>query len=306
MIEPFQKPFLQDISNTVFAQSGCQVHLLRLDVIHPGISGNKWYKLKYNLEEAVSSGFDTILTFGGAYSNHIHASSIAAAKAGLKSIGVIRGERVEPLNPTLHDAEKNGMVLHFISRSDYRRKNETKFIGEMKRTFGDFYVVPEGGTNSLAVKGTTEILLDITEEYDYIMTSVGTGGTMAGLICGLKGGKRVIGISVLKGDFLVSEVEKLVLAYSGKSYKNWEIIEDYHFGGYAKFNEDLISFINEFRSVTGIALDPIYTGKMMSGLKKMTRKGFFKPNTKVVALHTGGLQGIRGFNDRFGNLIQEE
>jgi 1-aminocyclopropane-1-carboxylate deaminase/D-cysteine desulfhydrase-like pyridoxal-dependent ACC family enzyme len=305
MIEPQQKPFLQDITDIVFAEGGCHLSLLRLDVIHPGISGNKWFKLKYNLEEAVLKGHDTILTFGGAYSNHIHALSIAAAMAGLKSIGVIRGERIEPLNPTLRDAEENGMNLHFISRSDYRRRNDVGFIEEMESNYGDFYLIPEGGTNSLAIKGASEILLELKEDYDCIVTSVGTGGTMAGLICGLKSAKKVIGISALKGGFLRSEVEDLVVEESGKTYKNWQIIDDYHFGGYAKFDGDLISFINEFKSKTGTALDPVYTGKMMYALNEMTRKGFFEPGKKIVALHTGGLQGNRGFNSRFGKLIQE-
>jgi 1-aminocyclopropane-1-carboxylate deaminase/D-cysteine desulfhydrase-like pyridoxal-dependent ACC family enzyme len=303
MIGPYQKPFLQDIADPLFAKAGIQAILLRLDVIHPGISGNKWYKLKYNIEEAVAKQHNTILTFGGAYSNHIHAASIAASSAELKSIGVIRGERVEPLNPTLQDAEANGMILHFVSRTKYRERIKNEFIQELEAKFGRFYLIPEGGTNNLAIKGASEILDEIQIDFDYIITAVGTGGTVAGLISGLNGKKKVIGMPILKGDFLRSDVENLVFGHTRQHFDNWDMINEYHIGGYAKFSKDLITFINNFKTNYGVTLDPIYTGKMMFGLYDLISKHYFPTGSKIIALHTGGLQGIRGFNVRFGNLI---
>jgi 1-aminocyclopropane-1-carboxylate deaminase/D-cysteine desulfhydrase-like pyridoxal-dependent ACC family enzyme len=301
MIVPENKPILQSIDDEIFAERDLHIQMLRLDTIHTGISGNKWYKLKYNLEEAYQSGNDTILTFGGAYSNHIHATSIAAASAGLKSIGIIRGERVDPLNPTLKDAIEQGMLLDFVSRSEYRKWDEEGL--RLQERFGSFYLVPEGGTNNFGIKGASEILHLIETDFDYVVVPVGTGGTIAGIICGLKGKKKVIGISVLKGDFLKNTVAQLVLDYGNSNYSNWSILNNYHFGGYAKFTEELLKFINSFKSDVNISLDPVYTGKMMYSLYDLALKDYFKPGTKIIAIHTGGLQGIRGFNERFGDLI---
>jgi len=303
MIKPASKPDLQHISDAVFDKSGLEVFVLRLDLIHPGISGNKWYKLKYNLKEAIVQGFDTILTYGGAYSNHIHAAAIAASEYKIKSIGIIRGEKVEPLNPTLQDAQDYGMELHFISRSDYRHKNEEHFVNELKERFGNFYLVPEGGTNSYAIKGASEILDEIDIAFDWIITAAGTGGTISGIISRLDGAHNILGVPILKGGFLKEEVESLLFNYSGKGYTNWQMNDDYHFGGYAKFNSELIDFINDFKGSHKIPLDPVYTGKMFYALYDLSRQGHFPKGSKIVAVHTGGLQGIRGFNDRFGNLI---
>ena len=304
MLSPNQKPFLQEIKDSIFVEADLEIYLLRLDLIHPGISGNKWYKLKYNLEEALLKDHDAILTFGGTYSNHIHATATAANRAGLKSIGVIRGERTERLNPTLKDATGQGMILQYVSRTQYRNKYEDGFISELRNRYGDFYIVPEGGSNPLAIKGASEILNEISIDYEYILTAAGTGGTMAGLVSGLKGDKNAVGISVLKGDFLKKEVEKLVFDYTGQHYNNWGIINDYHFGGYAKYTDELISFINTFKRDQDVPLDPVYTGKMMYALYDLAEKGYFRQGSRIIVTHTGGLQGIRGFNERFGKLIR--
>jgi 1-aminocyclopropane-1-carboxylate deaminase/D-cysteine desulfhydrase-like pyridoxal-dependent ACC family enzyme len=303
MNEPSSKPILQRIRDEVFDESELRVYVLRLDIIHPGISGNKWYKLKYNLKQASAKGFDTILTFGGAFSNHIHAASIAAFENEIRSIGIIRGERIEPLNPTLQDAQDFGMELHFISRTEYRQKNDEQFLNGLKEKFGSFYLVPEGGTNSNAIKGASKILDEIDIEFDHIITAVGTGGTVSGIICGLDGESNVLGIPVLKGGFLKNVVEPLVSNYSGKSYSNWEMDDSYHFGGYAKYNSELVDFINDVKNMHDIPLDPVYTGKMFYALYDLSRNGYFQKGSNIVAVHTGGLQGIRGFNNRFGNLI---
>ena len=272
---------------------GVQLFVKREDQIHPFISGNKFRKLKYNLEEAKILGFKTLLSFGGAFSNHITAVAAAGKEFGLNTIGVIRGEElVEEIehNPTLKFAEQCGMQFKFVTREVYRNKTSVHFIEGLKAEFGDFYLLPEGGTNTLAVKGCEEILTEQDTDFDYICCSVGTGGTISGLINCSKPGQQILGFSSLKGDFLKEDIGKFV------EKKNWQLITDYHFGGYAKINETLISFINEFKSNNQIPLDPIYTGKMMFGIFDLLEKGFFSKGSKILAIHTGGLQGVEGVN----------
>ncbi len=303
MLQIKENPFVQEITTNKMSDKGLRLSVLRLDVIHPVISGNKWYKLKYNLEAALQEGH-IVLSFGGAYSNHIHALAAAANEIGLKSIGVIRGEPTLPLNPTLEYASKLGMRLHYVSRAVYREKTSLAFIDELKDKFGSFYLVPEGGTNQLALMGASEIVNENVTPYDYLCLPVGTGGTIAGVVCGLQGRGMVLGFPVLKGYFLQDEVNKLVMDHINSSYSNWELINDYHFGGYAKFTSELIDFINRFKSDSGISLDPIYTGKMMYGVFDLIEKDYFKEGSRILVIHTGGLQGIEGFNQRFGNLIE--
>ncbi len=272
---------------------GVQLFVKREDQIHPFISGNKFRKLKYNLEEARTFGFKTLLSFGGAFSNHITAVAFAGKEFGFNTIGVIRGdELVEKIeyNPTLQFAEQCGMRFKYVTREVYRNKTAEHFIEELRAEFGDFYLLPEGGTNALAVKGCEEILTEQDKDFDYICCSVGTGGTVSGLINCSKPGQQILGFSSLKGDFLKEDIGKFV------EKKNWQLITDYHFGGYAKINEALISFINEFKSKNQIPLDPIYTGKMMLGIFDLVEKGFFPKGSKILAIHTGGLQGIEGMN----------
>jgi len=302
MIKFHQSP-IQEIEDDLLRGSGIRLFLKREDLIHKYVSGNKWRKLKYNLIEAAGSGHSTLLTFGGAYSNHIHATAVAAREAGFRSIGMIRGEETIPLNSTLEFATGCGMELYYLSRESYRNRNEAGLIGCLKEKFGKFYLLPEGGSNLLALKGCTEIIDEIDMEYDMICVPVGTGGTLAGIISGLKGRKKVIGYSMLKENFLGEEVKKLI-RLNQCDYFNWEICADYHFGGYAKFDMSLIEFINRFRRTTGIALDPVYTGKMMYGIYKMIEEGKFGDFKNILAIHTGGLQGIAGFNQRFGELIE--
>ena len=302
MIKFHQSP-IQEIEDHILRESGIRLFLKREDLINKYVSGNKWRKLRYNLEEAAKSGFSTLLTFGGAYSNHIHATAAAAREAGFCSIGIIRGEETFPLNPTLEFATGCGMELHYLSRESYRNKNELELIESLKKKFGKFYLLPEGGTNLLALKGCAEIIDEIDIDYDMICVSVGTGGALAGIITGLKGRNKAIGYSALKGNFLKEEIEKLI-RLNQSEYINWEVCTDYHFGGYAKFDMSLIDFINSFRRTTGIALDPVYTGKMMYGIYKMIEEGKFGERKNILAIHTGGLQGIAGFNQRFGDLIE--
>jgi 1-aminocyclopropane-1-carboxylate deaminase len=285
--------------NELVVLNNISLDIKREDLIHPHISGNKFRKLKYNLLEAKSKSFQTLLTFGGAYSNHIAATAAAGNEYGFKTIGVIRGEElIDNLdeNPTLAFAKAKNMKLHFVSREAYKQKNSPDFIEELKDVFGDFYLLPEGGTNKLAVKGCEEILIPEDNEFDIICVPVGTGGTLAGIINSSKTHQKVIGFSALKGDFLKVEVEK----WTNKS--NWFITDEYCFGGYAKINQLLIEFINQYKFETGIPLDPIYTGKMMYGILQMIEEGKISKKSRILAIHTGGLQGIAGMNKKLNAL----
>lgn len=269
------------------------VSIKREYLLHPYISGNKFRKLKYNLEEAKRKDKHTLLTFGGAFSNHILAVAAAGKEFGFKTIGVIRGEELMHNyldNPTLRKSEEFGMEFVFITREEYRNKNEEEFIERLKYNHGDFYILPEGGTNALAVKGCEEILNTEDDEFDYICCPVGTGGTISGLINCSKPCQKVLGFPALKGDFLTEDIRKFAKT------DNWELITEYHFGGYAKVTTELIDFMNEFYVQYKIPLDPIYTGKMVFGIFDLIKKNYFPQNSKILIIHTGGLQGIDGMN----------
>lgn len=284
--------------------SGVELFIKREDMTNPIISGNKYRKLKYNLLYAKEQGYQKLLTFGGAYSNHIHAVAYAGFKFGFKTIGIIRGEEATGLNPTLKDAINYGMELHHISRASYRAKQNESFIEDLRKKYGRFYLIPEGGSNALAVKGCKEILNEHDETFDHICCACGTGGTIAGIIVHLNGEKLIWGFPVLKnGEFLAKDITRLIKNYNNASYSNWNLITNYHFGGYAKYTMELISFINRFRNIHHIQLDPIYTGKLVYGIYDKIKSGFFSKGDKILVIHTGGLQGIKGFNERYGQLI---
>lgn len=274
---------------------GIKVSVKREDMLHPYISGNKFRKLKYNIAEAKKEGKTCLLTFGGAFSNHISATAAAGKEYNFKTIGVIRGEELESKvcqNPTLAFAQECGMELKFIPRDAYRQKTEDAFIDNLRTEFGDFYLVPEGGTNVLAVKGCEEILTHSDAKFTHICCAVGTGGTISGLINSAAEHQKVIGFPALKGAGLSDDICKFA------KKDNWKLIEHYHFSGYAKVTEELIAFINGFYIKTGIPLDPIYTGKMFFGVIDLINKNYFPPESHVLLIHTGGLQGIKGMNNR--------
>ncbi len=280
-----------------------EIYLKREDLIHPHISGNKWHKLKFNLIEAQKLNKKTLLTFGGAYSNHIYAVASAGKQFGFKTIGIIRGEEHLPLNPTLEFSVQQGMHLHYIDRTNYRKRNNKEFQAELAENFGDVHVIPEGGTNMLALKGASEITNNIDIEFDYICCAVGTGGTISGIISSQKGNRKVLGFSVLKnGSFLKTEVRNLVYEYTGENYSNWDINLDYHLGGYAKINYEFVQFVNQFKENIKIDLDYIYTGKMMYGIIDLINKNFFDTNAKIIAVHTGGIQGNIGMQTKINKL----
>ena len=282
----------------MYFPNGITVHIKREDLIHPFVSGNKFRKLKYNLLQAKEEQQETLLTFGGAYSNHIAAVAFAGKEKGFKTIGIIRGDELRDKiseNPTLQFAENCGMQFEFVSRETYRLKTEISFLENLKQKFGNFYLIPEGGTNDLAIKGCEEILTEEDAEFDYIGCSIGTGGTICGIINSILPHQKVLGFPALKGDFLKEEIRNIV------KNNNWELLTDYHFGGYGKVDEELIAFINQFYITNNIPLDPIYTGKMVFGVIDLIHKNYFPPQSKILLIHTGGIQGIQGMNIKLRN-----
>ena len=283
-------------------KSSVSLYIKREDLIHPIISGNKYRKLKYNIAFAETLNQDTLLTFGGAFSNHIAAVAEAGRVYGLKTIGVIRGEELHDKvldSPTLKFAQSCGMQFKFISREAFRLKSTQSFYEKIKKEFGDFYLIPEGGTNDLAVKGCEEILTETDHNFNYICASVGTGGTLSGLINNSNTAQKVLGFSALKGDFLKEDISKFA------KQDNWQLMTAYHFGGYAKINAELVTFINSFKKQNNIALDPVYTGKMMFGIYDLIKRDYFEPNSEILVIHTGGLQGIVGMNKRLKQKQQQ-
>jgi len=274
------------------------VTIKREDLIHPFVSGNKFRKLKYNLIQAKAEDKKVLLTFGGAFSNHIAAVAFAGKEQGFKTIGIIRGEeiinKIEE-NPTLKFAQENGMEFEFVSREEYRQKSENAFLEKLKEKFGDFYLIPEGGTNELAIKGCQEILIPEDAVFDYVCCAVGTGGTISGLINSALPHQKILGFPALKGDFLQDEIR--IFAEN----ENWNLITDYHFGGYGKVNLELIEFINTFFEENKVPLDPIYTGKMVFGVMNLIGKKYFPEYSNILLIHTGGLQGIEGMNIKLKN-----
>jgi 1-aminocyclopropane-1-carboxylate deaminase len=290
---------LEKVNDPLLRERKISLFIKREDLNHPHMSGNKWHKLKYNLQKAINQGSDTILTFGGAYSNHIYAVAAAGKIFNLNTIGIIRGEEHLPLNPTLAFAKDNGMRIYYLDRSSYRKKESSEIIKQLQKKFGDFYLLPEGGTNEFAVKGCSEIISKIDIDFDYICCPCGTGGTLAGLISGLNGNKFALGFAVLKGaSFLKDNVNSLLKNFTDSSFLNWDVNLDYHFGGYARTNSILLDFVNRFTSITKIPIEPIYTGKMLFGIYDLADKGFFTEGSRIIAVHTGGLQGLKGLSDR--------
>ena len=260
-----------------------QLYLKRDDELHPLVSGNKWRKLKYNLAEARRLGHHTLLTYGGAYSNHIYALAAAGREYGFSTIGIIRGEdHRERDTPTLAFARQQGMRLHFITRHQYRNLSDVVFQQDLQHRFGLFYALPEGGTNELAVQGTAEIIPEIIQQSqwvpDYVCCAVGTGGTLEGLARSATAATKVLGFAALKG-------------FISPDSAHFQVLTDYHFGGYAKTTPVLLDFIRNFEQRTGVRIEQVYTGKMLYGIYDLGKKGFFRAGSSVVAIHTGGLQG---------------
>ncbi len=284
------------------AARGVRLLLWRDDLLHPDLPGNKARKLKYNLQRARAEGHARLLTFGGAYSNHLAAVAAAGRLYGFDTTGLVRGEEHLPLNPTLARCSADGMALHYLDRTTYRRRAEPELLADVQRQFGPAYLLPEGGTNTLALRGVAELITELRQhtDFDAVAVAAGTGGTLAGLALGLAEAgypARAVGVAALKGaDFLRAEIDALTQAAAGKTLTNYELHTGYHFGGYAKLPADLRAFSQHFQAAYGIMLDPIYTSKLLFGILDLIEKNYFLPGSTVVAVHTGGLQAWAGFN----------
>ena len=293
-----ENQFIAEFSNSV------TLHIKREDLLHPEVSGNKFRKLKYSVLKASELEKNCLLTFGGAHSNHIAATAAAGKLEGISTIGFIRGDELEfhkeKWSPTLKYADSCGMKLKFISREQYRDKESEAFLNQLQSQFPDAMIIPEGGTSELAIKGCEEILSEADREYDYICTSVGTGGTMTGLINASSSHQNILGFSALKSKHLSEEIKRMT------TNTNWSINTDYHFGGYAKTSAELIQFMNDFFRKSRIKLDPVYTGKLLFGIFELAQKNYFPKGSKILAIHTGGLQGIEGMNERLRKKAQPQ
>jgi len=295
---------LQKITSDIITSKGVELYVYRTDLNHKDISGNKLYKLKYNLEEAkkqnpsaLQTGKKTLLTFGGAFSNHIAATAAAGKEYGFNTIGIIRGDELEVLNPTLTFAKACGMQLHFVSRSLYQNKATLNTYVQEHFGVQNYYSIPEGGSNALGIIGCKEITKDIPIDFDFVCCPCGTGATITGIILSLKEHQQAIGFQVLKGEnYIKNEVTKWLKEFDS-SASNWEINEEFHFGGYAKLKPELLYFIQQFEKENAIPLDYIYTGKMMFGIFENIKQGKFKRGSRIIAIHTGGLQGNKGFEN---------
>ncbi|MCF7970641.1 MAG: pyridoxal-phosphate dependent enzyme [Methylococcaceae bacterium] len=286
---------LTQIIEPCIQEQGVELYLKRDDLLHPIISGNKWRKLKYILEHALALNTQKIISMGGAYSNHLHALAYVGKLLGIQTEARIRGERPEILNPTLNDMFDWGMHLEFISRSDYRLLREYKAYDALPGLQKGEYWLPEGGAMLSALRGVTELVAEIDLDYDVLCVPCGTATTLAGIISA-RSNKQVIGFAALKEAAYLNDEVKTLLKNTACHNDKWFIQLQYHFGGFAKITPELLQFIQQFEKAQHIKLEPIYTGKMLYGIYDLIRQGYFKSGQRIIAIHTGGLQGNRGFN----------
>lgn len=286
----FSPSILTKLNDGVLDKYQVELWIKRDDLLHPIISGNKWRKLKYSLNHALNSGTDTIISMGGAYSNHLHALAYTGKLLGLKTIGFIRGEPGETLTPSLLDMQDWGMELRFVSRSDYRLLREYKHWDALPDLTAGQYWLPEGGAQTLALQGAAELAQEMDISYDTLCVACGTGATLAGLVNAVPDNVSLLGFAALKNaGFLTADVNALL----ARPRANWQINLDYHFGGFAKTNAELLAFMADFEARTQIPLEPVYTAKMLYGIYDLIEQQRFQHKQRIIALHTGGLQGKR-------------
>lgn len=300
-------PPLQEVSTEWSKQSRVSLKLLRLDLMHPQLGGNKWFKLKLNLLAAKSQGYQTLLSFGGAYSNHLRALAVAGNMFGFNTVGVVRGELVKPLNPVLSFAQEQGMKLLPLDRERYRRKHCKAFLreltAELKPSFGEAYVIPEGGSNRLGVQGCKEIAqyvnLDSSSQPNIVALACGTGTTLAGLVLGMESHAythaQVLGISTLKAPgYITNEVNSAIeingdTAVNAVTRPSWDVRDEFHCGGYAKTNSGLEQFLECWQHNCPVPIEPVYTGKLLWGLKQLCESGEIISGSEIIAIHSGGV-----------------
>ncbi|WNI17934.1 1-aminocyclopropane-1-carboxylate deaminase/D-cysteine desulfhydrase [Actinacidiphila sp. ITFR-21] len=280
---------LVELVDERLARQGVRLSLKRDDLIHPELTGNKYRKLRLNLAAARDGGHGTLLTFGGAWSNHLRATAAAGRLFGFRTVGVVRGEELaaRPLNPSLARAAADGMRLDFVDRATYRRKAEPEVVAALLARHGPAYVLPEGGSNALAVHGCTDLGREIGGEADVVAVACGTGGTLAGLAAGLPPGVRAIGFAVLRGGFLGGEVDRLQRAAFGGRRGRWQVADGFHHGGFARTTPALDAFAADFADRHGLAPDPVYVAKALHGVFTLAADGAFPPGTRVTAVVTG-------------------
>lgn len=284
------KPELQQLNHPLLEEKQLKALVLRLDRVHPFVSGNKWYKLKYNLEQFQKENKKYLVTFGGAYSNHLAATAQAGKEFGIRTIGIVRGEELdENSNEYLRFASSRGMRLIFVTRDKYRSLRENDAVVNLfPDQIHEMYVIPEGGSNEQGVLGCREIVEAIPIDFDCIGVACGTGTTISGIAQSLKSHQRAIGISVLDGnDFLTNDVKK----FTGQ-LNNFKVMDDCHFGGFAKSTEELDSFCKSFTANHHIPIEPVYTGKLFFGIFDLIRKDYFEKGKTVVLIHTGGIHNF--------------
>ena len=280
---------LQPVADERFARRGLTLLLKRDDLIHPRLPGNKWRKLVPNLRQAAAEGHHTLLTFGGAYSNHLRATAAAGRLLGFRTIGVVRGEELagRPLNPSLARCAADGMRLHFVDRATYRRRREPRLLAELRERFGAFFAVPEGGSSAAGVRGCVELGRELRGRADVVAVACGTGGTLAGLAAGL-GEARAQGFAVLRGGFLPAEVRRLQQAAFGGPRGRWTVEDGFHWGGFARGGPELEAFAEDFAARHGLPeLERVYVAKMLYGLTALAERGAYPPGTRLVAVITG-------------------
>jgi 1-aminocyclopropane-1-carboxylate deaminase len=281
-----RKPHLEEIFFSTNPNNyDCKI--LRLDKMNVLYGGNKYFKLKKNIHQFYSKNYKSIISFGGAYSNHIYSLAAIGEELGIKTIGFIRGLQLDNLTSTLLFAKKCGMQLIPLSRGEYSLKNQDIFLERLRQEYPDSLIVPEGGSNILGIEGCKEIVEHISRDFNYIVLACGTGSTLAGIVSMLKPHQKAIGISVLKGE---DSLTNFVLEHNPGRERSFQILFDYHFGGYAKKNNQLFKFVKEFYKTNNIPIDIVYTAKAMAGMCDLLEKNYFEPNSKILFVHTGGLQ----------------
>lgn len=290
----FMSLTIEKISYPVADLLGVNLYMARVDKIHPLASGNKYYKLKASFEYAKEQGITHLISFGGAFSNHIHALALYAHQQGFETLGIIRGESEYSNNPTLLDAQGAGMVLKFVNRKEYKRRHDKSYLAQLQESYPNSLIIPEGGSSQLAVGSCSQLMHEInkTEEFDYIVAACGTGATFAGLACGLKPNQIGIAYSALLDDSLNERIRTFI-SNEGKSNINYRI-ESAGFKGFAKLNKEVLDFVVDWLDKTNILLDPIYTSKMTFKLMQQIKTGEFTEGSSICIVHSGGLQGWRG------------
>jgi 1-aminocyclopropane-1-carboxylate deaminase len=287
---------IKQIHCNLLKQKNISLQIKRDDLLHPLISGNKWRKLKYNLTRMQQLKKTELLTFGGAFSNHVHACAAAGQYFNIKTHAIIRGPHLDSNNPTLQFAKQCGMQLHAVTRLEYKQRNQADYLAELQTRFPNAYIVPEGGSNQFAIEGCKELAQSLPEHH-YLICPTGSGGTLAGLIEGSSLNTTVIGIAVLKqADYLRDEIK--ALSPRAALNNNWQLLTEFHDGGYGRFSPALWQFCQQMSAQQQLPLEPIYSGKMMFALWQLITQDYFAPGSKIIAIHTGGLQGLNGLKYR--------